>query len=68
MIDVQSYRLNAEHCLRQASSETAPEDKNILLNVALAWLRLAQQTQMMADTEESAADEAAAPTEEEAMA
>lgn len=45
MIDVESYRQNATDCLRQAESESAPEDKNILLNVALAWVRLAQQVQ-----------------------
>jgi hypothetical protein len=45
MIDVESYRQNAADCLRQAEGETEPEDKNILLNVALAWVRLAQQVQ-----------------------
>jgi hypothetical protein len=47
MIDVESYGLNALDCLRQAGNEETAEDKNILLNVALAWLRLAQQTQQM---------------------
>ena len=31
--------------MRQAQSEDTPEDKTIMLNVALAWLRLAQQTE-----------------------
>jgi hypothetical protein len=49
MIDVESYRQNAADCLRQAEGEDAPEDKNILLNVALAWVRLAKQVQETQD-------------------
>ena len=45
MIDLDSYRQNAADCVRQAESEAAPEDKNLLLNVALAWVRLAHQVQ-----------------------
>jgi hypothetical protein len=45
MIDVESYRQYAADCLRQAEGEDSPDDRNILLNVALAWLRLAQQTE-----------------------
>jgi hypothetical protein len=55
MIDVETYRQNAADCVRQAESETAPEDKNILLNVALAWVRLAHQVQQVATQNESAA-------------
>jgi len=47
MIDIDSYRRNAADCVRQAQNEEAPEDRNLLLNVALAWLRLAQQTETM---------------------
>ena len=47
MIDIDSYRRNAADCVRQAQDEEAPEDRNLLLNVALAWLRLAQQTETM---------------------
>ncbi len=47
MIDIDSYRRNAADCVRQAQDEQAPEDRNLLLNVALAWLRLAQQTEAM---------------------
>jgi len=46
-MDVETYRQNAADCVRQAQGEEMPEDKNILLNVALAWLRLAHQTQTM---------------------
>jgi len=45
MIDLESYRQNAVHCVQQAQAEAAPEDTDILLNIALAWLRLAQQVQ-----------------------
>jgi hypothetical protein len=54
MIDVESYRQHAADCVRQAQDQESPDDKNILLNVALAWLRLAQLTQVMeADTDEA---------------
>jgi len=56
MMDVESYRQYAAECVRQAGVEETPEDKNILLNVALAWLRLAQQTQAMELAEDSAED------------
>jgi hypothetical protein len=46
MIDMESYRQNAADCVRQAQDQDSPDDKNILLNVALAWLRLAQQMQV----------------------
>lgn len=45
MIDAESCRQNAADCVRQAEVQEAAEDKNILLNVALAWVRLAHQTQ-----------------------
>ena len=38
------YRQYAADCVRQAQIETSSEDRTILLNVALAWLRLAEQT------------------------
>ena len=43
---VNRYREYAADCVRQAQGEDAPEDKTIMLNVALAWLRLAQQSQV----------------------
>jgi hypothetical protein len=45
MIDAQSCRQYAADCMRQAHNEESVDDKNILLNVALAWLRLGSQTQ-----------------------
>ena len=48
MSSVIRYRQYAADCVRQAQSEDTPEDKTIMLNVALAWLRLAQQTEARA--------------------
>jgi hypothetical protein len=41
----ENFRQYAAECVAQAEGQQAPEDKNILLNMALAWVRLAQQTQ-----------------------
>lgn len=49
MMNVDSYRQYAADCVRQAQSEPTPEDRNIVLNIALAWLRLAQQTEALQD-------------------
>jgi hypothetical protein len=44
------YAQYAEDCMRRADDEEAPEGRNILLNMALAWVRLAHQTQdLLAD-------------------
>jgi hypothetical protein len=64
MINVESYRQNAADCLRQAEAQAEPEDKNLLLNVALAWVRLAHQVREVgipAHSEEARADAATAP-------
>ena len=44
----ENFKQYAADCMRQAASEQRQEDKTILLNVALAWVRLAQQS-LMAD-------------------
>jgi hypothetical protein len=46
--DVLSYRQYAADCLRQAQEEATPDGRTIMLNVALAWLRLAQQRETAA--------------------
>jgi hypothetical protein len=46
MSSVRRYRQYAADCVRQAQDEQAVEDRTILLNVALAWLRLAQQIEL----------------------
>jgi hypothetical protein len=45
MISVMRYRQYAADCVRQAQDQEVAEDKTIMLNVALAWLRLAQQAE-----------------------
>jgi hypothetical protein len=46
MSSVIRYRQYAADCVRQAQAEQMTEDRTILLNVALAWLRLAQQLEL----------------------
>ena len=67
MMNVESYRQYAAECVRQAQGEPTPEDRNMVLNIALAWLRLAQQTEAIKDELDSdvIADGDDAPAEEE---
>ena len=51
MSSVKRYRQYAADCVRQAQSEETLDEKTIMLNVALAWLRLAQQTEAREETE-----------------
>jgi hypothetical protein len=51
MSTAEDFRQYAEECLRQADDETTVAEKDIMLNLALAWVRLAQ----MATTAEPAA-------------
>jgi hypothetical protein len=50
MMNVQSYCQYAVDCALKAQDEETPEDRNILLNVALAWVRLARQTETLGAT------------------
>jgi hypothetical protein len=50
MMNVESYHQYAVDCVRKAQREEAPGDRDILLNVALAWVRLAQQTETLGAT------------------
>jgi hypothetical protein len=43
MSTADSYRSYAADCVRQAEGAASPEAKNVLLNMALAWIRLAHQ-------------------------
>jgi hypothetical protein len=45
MVTGERYRQYAADCVRQAQSEATTEDKTIMLNVALAWFRLAEQSE-----------------------
>jgi hypothetical protein len=68
MMNVESYRQYAADCVRQAQNEATPQDRNMVLNLALAWLRLARQTEAMKDeveTEVTPGDDAAVETERE---
>jgi hypothetical protein len=69
MMNVESYRQYAADCVRKAQNEPTPEERNIVLNVALAWLRLARQTEEMTDETEpdvtSGGDDAVGDTERE---
>ena len=51
MSSVKRYRQYAADCVRQAQSEETLDEKTIMLSVALAWLRLAQQTEGREETE-----------------
>ena len=42
----ENFRQYAADCMRQAEGQQTPVEKNILLNMALAWVRLAQQSQL----------------------
>ncbi|MBX9843061.1 MAG: hypothetical protein K2Z80_14770 [Xanthobacteraceae bacterium] len=64
MMNVESYRQYAADCVRKAQGEETPEERNIVLNVALAWLRLARQTETM----EAAADDSAGAEDESGLA
>jgi hypothetical protein len=56
MMNVESYREYAADCVRKAQNEPTPEDRNIVLNVALAWLRLARQTEALKDEADTDTD------------
>jgi len=45
---VTQYRQYAADCMTQAQAEESADDRTIVLNVALAWLRLAEQTEALA--------------------
>ena len=47
MVSITRYRQYAAECVHQAQTQEAAEDKSILLNMALAWLRLAEQIEVL---------------------
>ena len=53
MMNVESYRQYAADCVHQAQNEPTLTDRNMVLNMALAWLRLARQTEAMKDEAET---------------
>ena len=63
-------RIDDEHqyavdCVRKAQREEAPGDRDILLNVALAWVRLAQQTETLGAASQGDDDADANPMDED---
>jgi hypothetical protein len=49
MTTVDNYRVYAADCVRQAEDAGSADEKAVLLNVALAWIRLAHQKEAMTD-------------------
>jgi hypothetical protein len=47
---IENFRAYAVDCMHRAEAEQTVEEKNILLNLALAWVRLAQQSQTAAES------------------
>ena len=66
MVSVTRYRQYAADCVHQAQTQEAAEDKSILLNMALAWLRLAQQLEVL--NEDDSPPTAPIPLEHRALA
>lgn len=61
---VESFKRYAAECLRQAADQESTADRDILLNVARAWVRLAQQSEAMGGAPAADAASATAPTPE----
>jgi hypothetical protein len=47
---VAAYRLNAADCVEMAKEFPKPEGKLVLLNMAQAWLRMAELVNKIGDT------------------
>lgn len=43
----ETYKQYAADCMRLADGETTTEARDVMLNMALAWVRLAQQKQAL---------------------
>ena len=50
------FREYAADCIHQATGARSPEDKNLFLNMALAWVRLAHQSQAITTMIDGARD------------
>ena len=46
---IESFKQYAADCVLRAEGEQSAEDKAIMLNMALAWVRLARQSQIAAE-------------------
>lgn len=54
MSSAEKFKDYASDCVRKAEDATTPEDKNLLLNMGLAWLRLAEQVEAIGAMREAA--------------
>lgn len=54
MSSAEKFRDYAADCVRKAGDAAAPEDKVLLLNMGLAWMRLAQQVEAVGGIAEEA--------------
>ncbi len=57
---IESFKQYAADCLRQAADQETPADRDILLNVAKAWVRLAQLSEAIGEPAADAELEAGA--------
>lgn len=56
MSTADKFKDYAADCVRKAGEATTPEDKTLLLNMGLAWVRLAQQVEAIRGISDSAAE------------
>jgi hypothetical protein len=57
MSDPKDLRRNAQECLQQARAATDADDEFLLLNMALAWVKLSQQVEQFQAEREMVAEE-----------
>jgi hypothetical protein len=57
MSTAEKFKDYAADCVHKAGEATTPEDKTLLLNMGLAWLRLAQQVEAIRTVSEDATAE-----------
>jgi hypothetical protein len=68
MATAEKFRDYADDCVRKAGEAASPDDKNLLLNMGLAWLRLADQIETLAAAHEQAREVGLGPADENAAA
>jgi hypothetical protein len=56
MSTAEKFKDYASDCVRKAGEAGTPEDKTLMLNMGLAWLRLAQQVEALRSINDHAAE------------
>jgi hypothetical protein len=56
MSTAEKFKDYAADCVHKAGEATTPEDKTLMLNMGLAWLRLAQQVEALRTVREDATE------------